>query len=140
MVILKIKNNFEKTIWSCAECSTYRKISQFWRAVSRNLASEGNFKKTFTKNALFQKLIFKKFVCLCVHIIFPQKLWKFWIFEIMHFFVKDFLKLPSNAKIRETARQNWEIYQFVEHSAYAHKFFIIFCKNLKNPKSTNFPF
>ena len=44
----------------CAECSTYHKISQFWRAVSRNLASEGNFKKSFTKNALFQKLISKK--------------------------------------------------------------------------------
>ena len=26
------------------------------------------------KNALFQKLIFKKFVCLCVHIIFPQQI------------------------------------------------------------------
>ena len=57
----------------------------------------------------------------------------------MQFLVKDFLKLPSDAKIRETARQNWEIYQLVEHSAYAHKFFIIFWKNLKNPKSANFP-
>ena len=46
------------------------------------------------------------------------------------FFVKDFLKLPSEAKFRETARQNWEILRYVEHSAHAHnifsKLFLIF--------------
>ena len=46
------------------------------------------------------------------------------------FFVKDFLKFPSDAKFRETARQNWEILRYVEHSAHAHnmfsKLFLIF--------------
>ena len=45
------------------------------------------------------------------------------------FFVKDFLKFPSDAKFRETAPQNWEILRYVEHSAHAHnflKFFQIF--------------
>ena len=73
-MILKIKNNFEKKLWACAECSTYRKISQFWRAVSRNLASEGYFKKSFTQKCIISKINFQKFVCLCVHIIFPQKI------------------------------------------------------------------
>ena len=54
-----------------------------------------------------------------------QIFWKL-IFEIMHFFCESFfLKFPSDAKFRETARQNWEILRYVEHSAHAHNFFLI---------------
>ena len=62
-------------------------------------------------------------MCTHRHTIF----WKL-IFEIMHCFVKAFLKFPSDAKFRETARQNWEILRFVEHSAHhdAHNLFKIF--------------
>jgi len=42
--IIKTK---QKKLWAYAECSTYREIFRFWRAVSRILASECNFKKNF---------------------------------------------------------------------------------------------
>ena len=85
-----------------------------------------------------------KNLCACVCTSFSKKnRHKFWKFSVYiwnyAFFSEKFVKLPSNAEIREIARQNWEIYQFVEHSAYAHKFYIIFWKKFKNPKSANFP-
>ena len=107
----------------------------------RKLAKIGLFAK---KKCVISKINFQKIcVPVCAHHFPPKILDKnfenFEYLKLCIFWWKIFWNCLQTLKIRETARQKWEIYQFVEHSAYAHKFYIIFEKSWKIQNQPIFP-